>query len=48
LIDRKQLDSFAKEVYKLFPFSSSIAPWNDRFSKMSAEGEQSENKTAKE
>lgn len=37
LIDRKQIDSLAKDIPKLFPFSLTVAPYNERISKLLAD-----------
>lgn len=41
LVDRKQIESFAKDIPKMFPFSTTVAPWTERISKFFAENDQS-------
>lgn len=34
IIDKKQLESNAKDIPKLFTFNLTVSPWADRISKM--------------
>ena len=48
MVDRKQLESFNKDLPKLFPFSLTVAPWADKVSKAVAEHEQAQGRLGKE
>lgn len=48
IVDKKQLDSLAKELPKLFPFSITVPSFPEKISKLLSESDQAQLKISKE
>lgn len=48
MIDSRHIESASKDLPKLFPFSATVTPWNERTSKAIAEHEQGDIEVEKE